>query len=1480
MKMKLKADRVQKRISSLLLFLSFLPYAFMPCGVMANPMGGSVMGGAANISGGAGTLNIHQTSDRAIIHWQDFSIQQGELTNFLQPSSSSAVLNRVTGGNPSNILGTLQANGQVFLVNPNGILVGPSGVINTAGFTASTLDVSNSEFMAGGAMRFFGNSNAKVENLGTITATGGDVFLIAKEVSNAGTIKALNGTVGLAGGTDVVLVPAGASGSKLAVAVSSGSGSVSNSGTINAVSAELKAAGGNPYALAINNTGIVKATGVVNQGGRIFLKANAGTVSNVGTLKAKNPNGTGGKVSIESTETFRNAGTVSADGTEGGTVTVATGTFLNENNSTLSANGTQTDGGKVEVSAGWVSYGGTLSADGQQKGGTVSIKADSLYMAGRLSATGQGGSGGKIEVQSKGKTYAYTDSVNDASGATGGSISQQAGGTLMTSATYLADGTAGAGGKIDITAPTVKMLTATASASGETGGGQIRVGGEYQGGKNLAVDELANAQVTMVNDSTTLRADATGKDGAGGTIIVWGDSYTAMMGNISALPGTESGAGGFVEVSSGDKLAYHSVALTGRDGRTGTLLLDPKNITIDTATVNSYAMIMGKGYSGGKNVDVAALAASDLFGSSVSLNAAGNRLAVGAYDDDGSGNSLVGSGAVYLFSFSDTNFTGGTLQGTMGKGYTGGKNVDVGALDSWDQSGFSVSLNAAGDRLAVGSHGDAGSSHSAQDFGAVYLFSFSDTTFTGGTLQATMGKGYSGGKNVDVAALDAGDFFGRSVSLNAAGDRLAVGAYVDAGSGNSVNGSGAVYLFSFSDTSFTGGTLQATLGKGYSGGKNVDVAALDSLDQFGASVSLNAAGDRLAVGAEVDAGSGNSVSGSGAVYLFSFSDTTFAGGMLQGTMGKGYSGGKNVNVAALEASDFFGRSVSLNAAGDRLAVGAFRDDGSGNSATDSGAVYLFSFSDTTFAGGTLQATMGKGYSGGKNVNVSALEASDDYFGFSVSLNAAGDRLAVGACFDDGSGNSWDDSGAVYGFRFTGTFDLVNEALGLGDVSAFATGAASSYTIDPATLTANLNAGTAVTLQANNDITVNQAVTANNAGGNGGVFTLQAGRSILINANITSDNGNVNLYANDTVANGVVNANRDAGNAVITMGAGTTIDAGTGAVTIELLSGAGKTNLTSGSISLRDITAASISVVNSGLTAASNIVLNGTLTASGAGNAIVLSGNNFINNTGASALSAVGGRWLVYSDALATNTQGGLLSGNDAVYSKTYAAYAPGAVTETGKRYLYSSAAPAAAPVTPTTTTTTTTTTTVPVTVANIPVINIGGQPAERGGMGVVNNAGGGSSGGTSGSGTTPRLIEETTGGEARDVGFNFAATLTTGGGTAPGGLSAGVTAGASGSFEIVSGGRALGMSILGGTAGGGTGAGGGAGGTAGSSGQAPVDGTGSAGGQTFFGGSVLGNYAFDNRSFTGEYRNEARSLPFKTLSHASSFELFHDNDGR
>src|SRR5215813_4125341 len=135
------------RFRALLLISAALPV----WAAHAGPQGGTVVGGSATIQGqGSANVVINQFSQSAIVNWNTFNIGAGERTQFVQPNSTSIILNRVTGGQgPSQILGSIDANGRVMLVNRDGVIFGPGSVINTAGFLATTADIKSEDFMAG-----------------------------------------------------------------------------------------------------------------------------------------------------------------------------------------------------------------------------------------------------------------------------------------------------------------------------------------------------------------------------------------------------------------------------------------------------------------------------------------------------------------------------------------------------------------------------------------------------------------------------------------------------------------------------------------------------------------------------------------------------------------------------------------------------------------------------------------------------------------------------------------------------------------------------------------------------------------------------------------------------------------------------------------------------------------------------------------------------------------------------------------------------------------------------------------------------------------------------------------------------------------------------------------------------------------------------------------------------------------------------------
>ncbi len=265
----------------------------------ALPQGGRFVAGTGTISGNATSLTINQTSNRGVIDWTGFSIGSGNHVNI--DNGTGATLNRVTGTAASSILGTLSATGSVYLINPQGIVIGSSGVVSTGGrFVASTLDTANAAFMNGGPLTFSGPAGAAtgtVVNLGNIATSGGDVFLIAnKEVDNVGSIAAPKGTAEVVAAQQVLLQDS-TQGQQVLVQQGS-AGKVVNRGTIEAAQISLQAADGNVYALAGNHA-VLRATGTATRDGHVWLVADTGRVWMDGIIEANNADGSGGTVDTD-----------------------------------------------------------------------------------------------------------------------------------------------------------------------------------------------------------------------------------------------------------------------------------------------------------------------------------------------------------------------------------------------------------------------------------------------------------------------------------------------------------------------------------------------------------------------------------------------------------------------------------------------------------------------------------------------------------------------------------------------------------------------------------------------------------------------------------------------------------------------------------------------------------------------------------------------------------------------------------------------------------------------------------------------------------------------------------------------------------------------------------------------------------------------------------------------------------------------------
>jgi len=274
--------------------------------VFASPVGGNISAGTGAIDQAGTSTTITQQSQSLAIDWQSFNVGTGETVNFIQPNVFSIALNRVLGQDPSSILGNLTANGQVFIINPNGILFGSTAQVNVGGLTASTLNISDADFITGNFSFSNGGVAGDITNQGNLTAVeGGYIALIAPKVVNEGAITVTSGTVN----SGSVLMAAG---DQVTLTLNNGSllSYTLDHGAIDALAENkqlIQADGGQIILTAkaadvlsnvvVNNTGLIQAQTVQNIGGVIKLLSDAqvGAVNVSGTLDASAPDtGNGG----------------------------------------------------------------------------------------------------------------------------------------------------------------------------------------------------------------------------------------------------------------------------------------------------------------------------------------------------------------------------------------------------------------------------------------------------------------------------------------------------------------------------------------------------------------------------------------------------------------------------------------------------------------------------------------------------------------------------------------------------------------------------------------------------------------------------------------------------------------------------------------------------------------------------------------------------------------------------------------------------------------------------------------------------------------------------------------------------------------------------------------------------------------------------------------------------------------------------------
>jgi filamentous hemagglutinin family protein len=506
-------------------------------GALAAPTLPQVVAGQASFNQQGSVFSITNTPG-TIINWQSFNIGAGEITRFIQQSSDSAVLNRIVGQDPSKILGALQSNGKVFLINPNGILFGQGARVDVNGLVASTLNLRDADFLAGAKNFRAGASAGSVRNDGAIaTPGGGKVFLIAPTVENNGIITAPNGEVVLAAGRSVQLVDS--SDPNLQVVLSAPLDQAINLGQVIARGGRIGIAGA-----LVNQRGVVNAdSAVVGENGKIILKASGAATLAAGSVTSARAAGQGGEiqvlgraVAIEGQASIDASGKlgggtvlVGGDYQGGGKVQRALATRVDAGASIRADATLEGNGGKVVLwSDGATSAYGSVSARGAGKGngGLVETSGHLLDVKGiAVNAGAGGGKGGKngtwlldpydIEVVAGGSA-----GVNDVRSPTSGA---QSGVTRIAPSTLTTAGT-------DVVLQAQHDLTITDALNAT---GSVRAQADH--------DIKVNAQVSSSNGDLDFRAGNAFILGASGSLK--SPNYIDIAANTVLLAGTVGSTG-------------------------------------------------------------------------------------------------------------------------------------------------------------------------------------------------------------------------------------------------------------------------------------------------------------------------------------------------------------------------------------------------------------------------------------------------------------------------------------------------------------------------------------------------------------------------------------------------------------------------------------------------------------------------------------------------------------------------------------------------------------------------------------------------------------------------------------------------------------------------------------------------------------------------------------------------------------------------
>ncbi|MGC7458427.1 filamentous hemagglutinin N-terminal domain-containing protein [Xanthomonas citri pv. citri] len=1199
------------------------------------PTGGSIVGGTGTINAASGTTRVvDQTSSRMALTWSAFDIGSAATMTFNQPTTTSVVLNLVQGGNPTQIFGNLTANGQVFLLNSNGVLLGSTANINVGGLVVSTLGTSVSQFMNGNyVFDAGGNTVALVSNSGTINAAAGSATLIGGRVANSGTITATAGNITLAGADAATLTfESGGFGVLIdkPLQLSLATEAVDNSGTLSApggaIQLQARAAQG-IFDRLINNSGTIRASSLSTgpDGSVSLIASGAGSfdVAGGGSIDA----GTGA-ITLGTGRGVQQTGIYTA-GSLGGFIG-GSATFSGANK--IGGLGNLDVGGNLSLTnTVALSQSGSLAVTGTsqflQSGSALSLTNGGNTFGGLLSASGNG-----IAVNAAGNLSIGTLNLDSNS-----ALSLSASGALTLPTTAINTGSA------NLTLASGGGLTTRAALAGRnvdlTGRGGIALAHDVTATGTLKLT-ATNAAITQTAGSVAATGTSTINAGTGA--ITLDGASNDFQGAVALTGGntriSDSGALTLGTVNSNDLTATSNGALNLGSGRVGGALL---------ATSNNGA-ITQSGTDGLTIVGTSDLTAGT---GAITLNNSGNTFG-DLVSATGRGISLNAAGTLSIGTLSLGNNSALSLRAT-GALTLPAAAINTGSANLTLSSGGSLTTRAALAGTNVDLTGTAGMTlgHDVTASGTLALTTTdSAITQTGGSVTATGTSTISTGTGVIELDEATNDFQG-VVTLTGGDTRIADTGALTLGALNTGNliatSNGALNLGSGS----VRGTLAASSGNGaigQAGGLIVDatatlnagsgaIALTDGSNDFRSGVSLTGTGigvvDRddlrvssisngtngaiaLTAGGALTLPTQNLSTGTGALSLIANGGALSTNGSL--------SGG-NVSLSArdgvvLNHNVTAGGILGLTATNAAITQNAGVLDVGGLATVDAGNGAISLTGDNDFKNGIALT--------GRNI---AVVDANDLSVVSLTNGGAGTiALTAGNSLTlPGSGLTSSDDLTLRADNGTLTLggDLVGNAVSLFSANALtlATGIASS-TLSVSTSNGAINQ-TAGALRIGSTSSVNAgsgAIALGSAGNQFGGAVSLTGNGVSIRDSGALTLGTLNTGSLTATSNGALSlgSGRVAGTLAASSGNGAigqagglivdaaaTLNAGSGAITLTDGSNdfQGAMRLTGAGIAVRDsndLTFSALTSNNGGtiaLTAGGNLALPGTTLNNGSGN---------------------------------------------------------------------------------------------------------------------------------------------------------------------------------------------------------------------------------------------------------------------------------------